>query len=131
MPLDYKEYPADWNKIRERILIRAKDCCEQCGLKNHKLIYKFDRSYILDGDQLHLNSLMDMGLTKLKALKMLKLTEIVLTIAHLNHDKENHQVTDDRLKALCQKCHLQYDLPRHIENRKYGRNFRKNQHKLF
>lgn len=57
-------------------------------------------------------------------------TKVVLTIAHLDHDKFNHDVDLDRLKALCQKCHLQYDLPRHIANRKYGRNHDRNNYKL-
>lgn len=57
-------------------------------------------------------------------------TKVVLTIAHLDHDKFNHDVDLKRLKALCQKCHLQYDLPRHIANRKYGRNHDKNNYKL-
>ena len=49
-------------------------------------------------------------------------TRVVLTIAHLDHDSENWNVTDDRLKALCQACHLGYDLWRHIYKRKYGMN---------
>ena len=36
-------------------------------------------------------------------------SRVVLTVAHLDHDPENWEVTDDRLKALCQKCHLAYD----------------------
>ena len=34
---------------------------------------------------------------------------IILTIVHLDHDVDNHQVKDERLAALCQKCHLDYD----------------------
>ena len=56
-------------------------------------------------------------------------SKVILTVAHLDHDKSNNKF--DNLKALCQKCHLAYDLPRHIENRKYGRNHRKQQYKLF
>lgn len=36
-------------------------------------------------------------------------SKVILTIAHLDHDPENWDVKDERLKALCQKCHLQYD----------------------
>jgi len=32
-----------------------------------------------------------------------------LTIAHLDHDRDNFDVFDERLAALCQKCHLNYD----------------------
>ncbi len=35
--------------------------------------------------------------------------KVVLTIAHLDHDETNHQVSMDRLAALCQLCHLRYD----------------------
>jgi len=36
-------------------------------------------------------------------------SRVVLTIAHLDHDPENWDVKDERLAALCQKCHLAYD----------------------
>lgn len=35
--------------------------------------------------------------------------KVVLTIAHLDHDEENWNVSLDRLRALCQRCHLRYD----------------------
>lgn len=35
--------------------------------------------------------------------------KVVLTVAHLDHDETNHKVILDRLKALCQICHLRYD----------------------
>jgi 5-methylcytosine-specific restriction endonuclease McrA len=58
-------------------------------------------------------------------------TKVVLTIAHLDHDNDNHDVTDDRLAALCQRCHLRYDLHRHVAKRKYGTAFFKTQPTLF
>ncbi len=45
---------------------------------------------------------------------------MVLTIAHLDHDHKNHDVTDDRLKGMCQACHLSYDMAIHQHRRKYG-----------
>lgn len=56
------------------------------------------------------------------AMDGVKFVKIILTIAHLDHDKLNHDVKLDRLKALCQRCHLNYDRHRHVRNRKYGRN---------
>ena len=125
MPIDYSEYPTNWKEIRARILERSKHCCEFCLAPNHELIYRpekgsSDWKLCPEGHE-----------ADAMALDGTKFTKIVLTIAHLDHDKLNHDVSDDRLKALCQRCHLLYDLPRHIENRKYGRNFRKHQHKLF
>lgn len=38
-----------------------------------------------------------------------KKVRVILTIAHLDHDEENENVSDDRLKAMCQLCHLRYD----------------------
>ena len=35
--------------------------------------------------------------------------KVVLTVAHLDHDADNHDVSLDRLKAMCQYCHLNYD----------------------
>lgn len=39
-----------------------------------------------------------------------KQVKVVLTVAHLDHDETNHSVSDDRLAALCQICHLSYDI---------------------
>lgn len=40
---------------------------------------------------------------------------VVLTVAHLDHTPEN--CADDNLKALCQRCHLNYDRHIHVANR--------------
>lgn len=55
-----------------------------------------------------------------------KATKIILTIAHLDHDKLNHDVDLTRLAALYQKCHLGHDINHHVRNRKYGRNHNNN-----
>ena len=39
---------------------------------------------------------------------------VVLTIAHL--DGDTGEVPDDRLKALCQRCHLKLDAAQHARN---------------
>ena len=104
--MDYNEYPPNWNEIRKRILKRAKNRCEGSpAYMNCRA--KNHKSHPVTG------------------------SKVVLTIAHLDHDKENWQVKDNRLRAWCQRCHLKYDLPRHIENRKYGRKFREKQIDLF
>jgi hypothetical protein len=41
---------------------------------------------------------------------------VVLTVAHLNHDPRDCR--DENLKAMCQKCHLNYDADHHAETRK-------------
>lgn len=136
MPIDYSEYPSNWlTEIRPRILQRAHNCCEWCGAPNYAIIIRdlHSQSWRLISSTEHewLKSKVRSGYTHLQAIKKLGFTKIILTIAHLNHDKENHQVQDDELKAACQRCHLKYDHARHIENRKYGRNRNKTQVKLF
>jgi hypothetical protein len=41
MPIDYKKYPKDWKQIRQRILERADNKCECCGLKNKTIVSSF------------------------------------------------------------------------------------------
>ena len=112
MPINYSQYPPNWKTIRQQVLERAKHCCENCGLENHSLIHRYgpgmhDWEYWPDGME-----------SELWDLEGLKCTKIVLTIAHLDHDKENHDVSLDRLRAWCQKCHLGYDMDKHVQKRK-------------
>lgn len=41
-------------------------------------------------------------------------SKVVLTIAHLDHTPENSD--PDNLRALCQRCHLNYDRHLHAAN---------------
>lgn len=52
-------------------------------------------------------------------------SKVVLTVAHIDRNKSNNRF--ENLKALCQRCHLSHDLPQHINNRRYGRNYKINQ----
>lgn len=112
MPINYKEYPKNWKtEIRPAILERAKNCCEFCGVKNHAIIHRFgkginDFEYWPEGME-----------SEIWTLEGKKSTKVILTIAHLNHDKLNHDIDLETLKALCQKCHLQYDINHHVSNR--------------
>jgi 5-methylcytosine-specific restriction endonuclease McrA len=49
-------------------------------------------------------------------------SKVVLTVAHIDHDKTNNRFNN--LAALCQRCHLQHDIMQHVDNRKYGRNWK-------
>ncbi len=100
MPIDYSEYPALWPEIRARILKRARERCEctgECG-RGHE----------------------GRCGAKNRFPNPTTGSRVVLTIAHLDHDHKNHDVTDDRLKAMCQACHLSYDMAVHQHRRKYG-----------
>ena len=136
MPIDYSKYPANWKtEIRPAILSRANDCCEFCGVPNYSIIIrdkgKNTYRFICNEEHDMISSKVKFGgYTYSGALKKLGFTKIILTIAHLDHDKENHKIDLERLKALCQKCHLQYDMKKHIENRKKNKTNSDNQIKL-
>lgn len=104
MPIDYKKYPPNWKtEIRPRILERAKYKCEVkgCEFRHLDVVVSFKEKgktrWIKANEQ---NDKIDLND---------KLVRVVLTIAHLDHDEHNHNVTDDRLKAMCQLHHLRYD----------------------
>lgn len=131
MPIDYKEYPPNWNtEIRPAVLKRAGNKCEECGAPNGALVARLPKSPASQFIVIENNITADDTAEFYRA-DGYKITKIVLTIAHLDHDKSNHNVSLDRLRAWCQKCHLGYDRNRHIDNRKYGRNHNHNNYKLF
>lgn len=109
MPIDYSKYPDNWHsEIRPRILKRANNCCEFCGLENGGRVFsvkKNGKTYWLKDYQL-------------SPLDIFKPVTVVLTISHLDHDETNKDVKDDRLAALCQLCHLQYDAKEKAKRRK-------------
>lgn len=88
-PENRDRYPKNWKQIRARILERAHNRCEFCGVENHTM---------------RLNE------------KTGKEARIVLTIAHLDHTPENSD--PENLRALCQRCHNLYDAKHRAETRK-------------
>ena len=112
MPIDYKRYPPNWKtEIVPRILKRANNKCELCGLKNYSTVYAVKYYMRHDGKYSYRiiwyrdkqDAIRECLGGKINARR------VVLTVAHLDHDEINHEVSDDRLKALCQVCHIRYD----------------------
>ena len=113
MPIDYRRYPPNWKtEIVPAILKRAENKCECCGLENKQIVYSI-RLSVKDGS----------GKYKLRSIwfsdkwdaerecttGIVRPVKVILTVAHLDHDETNHDVTLGRLSALCQMCHLRYD----------------------
>ncbi|MDX3913794.1 MAG: hypothetical protein QHC79_09660 [Pseudosphingobacterium sp.] len=132
MPIDYSEYHPKWSLISRLIRTkRAKNKCEWCGITNGSIIKREGTTfrYACQTD-------LDMIYSRIKyshsnlteSLQYHGFTKIVLTVSHLDHDKTNNRF--ENLAALCQKCHLSHDIHEHVNNRKYGRNYKKNQLKL-
>lgn len=115
MPIDYKRYPANWKSyIVPTVLARAKDCCEQCGLKNKQTVWRVHMNVKdIDGRykqrSIWFRVFADAARESDYNTAYMKPVKVVLTIAHLDHDETNESVQLDRLKAMCQVCHLRYD----------------------
>lgn len=117
-------YPSNWKFIRADILIRAKNRCEICQVKNKEgvlrgtyqgvecfqdmdgNIYRTD-----NGDYIDSNYVGD-----IEASESAKWVGIVLTIAHLDHNPENNCYSN--LQCLCQLHHLRHDIHQHRESRR-------------
>jgi hypothetical protein len=54
---------------------------------------------------------------------------VILTVAHLNHTPMD--CDPDNLRAMCQRCHLSYDRPRHLAKQAANRRARKATGDLF
>jgi len=126
MPIDYKRYPKNWKtEIVPFILKRANNCCEFCGLKNKEVV-KAIKIYIKIGGRYKLKTFWfrdesDFIRAKNATTGNVKNVKVVLTVAHLDHDEENHNVSMDRLAALCQFCHLNYDAAEKVRRMGMGR----------
>lgn len=121
MPIDYKKYPSNWKtEIRPAIMERAKKCCEFCGVKHYSVGSWDGKKFIPIGGNITYDAAGNGDLSYKSARELVwhrngffddKLTIIVLTIAHLDHDVTNNNFSN--LKALCQRCHLAYDKEYH------------------
>ena len=113
MPIDYSKYPPNWlSEIRPRIMERANNKCEFCGLEHKQIVwgvrlkiqdrdgrYKYKRIWFRDKNDAE----REQRYNDVKPIK------VILTVAHLDHDETNHEVKDERLRALCRLCHLRDD----------------------
>lgn len=102
-----------WKYFRAWALERAEDRCQFCGLLNYSVVDE-------DREMQHTTSHDTFKEANEAKVLMRRITRdcglivIVLTIAHLDHNPENNH--PENLRALCQKCHLDYDRPHHMKN---------------
>jgi hypothetical protein len=120
-PENKSRYPANWVEIRTRILARAKHRCEWegCGVENRSWGYwlptgrfqtvskgKIVATYLPERRK-NPKPPTQLGVRDQYGERDVKVIEIVLTIAHLDHKPENCHPMN--LRAWCQKHHNQYD----------------------
>jgi len=124
MPINYKEYHPDWKAISLHIRKeRAGDRCDWCDRPNRSMWMRGPHRHhewepAFEGHEA--DALGEIGY---------RFTMVVLTVAHIDHDKTNNDETN--LAALCQRCHLNHDRHQHANNRRYGRNWKRDQLALF
>lgn len=115
MPIDYTKYPPNWkSEIVPAVLERANNCCEECGLLNYQSVFSIPFWMKDDNGRYVLRTMWfrdnrDAIRESRGETHKIKEVKVVLTISHTDHDEDNHDVKLERLKALCQVCHLRYD----------------------
>ena len=139
-PENKGRYPKNWAEISHFIIHeRAKNKCEVCGVRNHAVGYRDEEGFFhgicgnifldLAGKGLKYPSLQLLPYVEAReladGLNDLDIEDetyivIVLTTAHLDHTPENCDL--DNLKAMCQKCHNNYDAPHRKQTRRATRN---------
>lgn len=119
-PENKARYPTDW-KLRSRFVrfIRAKHCCEFCGVRNYSVGYRDE-----DGEFQCEWSYRKYSDARAKAIDLNELywtdnkyIVIVLTVAHV-HDHRPEAASLLNLAALCQRCHNILDMAMRQRNRK-------------
>lgn len=119
-PENKHRYPADWPWIRLEVLERANNACEFCGVRDRAWGWRDkvgEFYYATPSELTALGHVKPPFTIKGRGGNLLRIIEIVLTVAHLDHTPENNSL--DNLRALCQRCHLNHDRRHHVKNR-YG-----------
>jgi hypothetical protein len=109
MSVDYKNYPVNWEEIRGRVLKRAKNRCEVCGVLNHAEIYRDCYGRYFYKHEIKKN------FVNPKIPPLLKKIRIVLTIVYFEH---GYYKDDSDVKAVCQQCYLRFNKIFHKKKRR-------------
>lgn len=116
-------YPENWKEIRQKILERADNKCEFCGIENKSILrYKDNKlDSVCRPSDFEYQMLASVRGPYRAAdsngkFHNYKNSLVVLTIAHLDQTPEHCEY--DNLKALCQHCHNKLDAPYRALHRK-------------
>lgn len=133
-PENRARYPKEWPEIRSAILDRAGNRCEKCKAPNRARIArgggKDCGTYMLDSADVFCDETGEyLGMCRHSDYDLLRMVDVVLTVAHLDHTPEN--CDPENLRAWCQKCHLAYDHEHHQKNAQATRRARSGTLELF
>lgn len=112
MPFDRKKYPVSWEEFSTEIRFKRAggqcECSGECGLHDGRDLFFTQAKRC---EERH-------GFPAKWATG-----QIVLTVAHLNRADgpckcDPRCAVAEHVKAMCQRCHLRYDIERHVANRK-------------
>lgn len=104
MPVDKQRYPSNWRKVSLTIRRIAGWRCEWCQIANGA------------------------------PLPSGRAGKVILTVAHLGtayangqpgNKRDKHDVRRENLAALCQACHLRYDIDEHVVHARETRSRKK------
>lgn len=124
--MDYSRYPDNWSEISLRIRERENWRCKWCGLPNGAIGYRDlagNFHQLLGPDEL-VSQMADLKAEQARD-QGFKVIKIMLTVAHLGvsypdgrpgDQRDKMDCRDENLAALCQQCHLRYDLQEHRQN---------------
>ena len=115
-PENRARYPKAWKAIADSIRDRAGNRCEgspdfpDCRVPNYSIGYRKDPQLWIEVTRGDAQALAD---AQFEYGDLVRLTRIVLTVAHLDHTPENCDPAN--LRAMCQRCHLNYDKALHAQ----------------
>lgn len=116
-PENRKRYPANWAEISTFIrFTRAKYFCEcrgECGLDHRQeAVDDWGEEAVAELK----SDWQDRCGAQYQQPHPITGSNVVLTVAHLDHTPENCDYKN--LRAMCQRCHLRYDRGHHADTRR-------------
>lgn len=111
MPFDPADYHPDWEWIRLQVMEQDGWTCAMCGVPHNTYVVR------IGGEWMPAAAFVPGGI------EGMRVTFVILTTAHLDHDRGNNEPSN--LRALCQACHLNWDRSFHLRQRSANRRSRR------